>query len=146
MKKVFCILVLSTSRLFATEPQPPSPVELNREGATAYASGHYSEAASYLEKALRLQKAQPTLDSTITTSISYNLAAVYRQQARYKESEALYRVALENREAQSGTDHASLIPILWVVPAQFVSLHYSMSLRPRSIISFRLPRPRERRP
>src|SRR5712671_2958162 len=80
---------------------------LNNLGAQYYANGQYSQAEKYLVQA-RKTEAAPGADAVEATIKDFNLAAVYRAQARYGEAEPLYRRVLATREAALGPNHPSL--------------------------------------
>jgi tetratricopeptide (TPR) repeat protein len=71
-------------------------------GNQAYVEGRYAEAAKHFSKTLETDPDE----SGITT---FNLAAVYRAQARYTEAEPLYRKAIALRESTLGVRDPSLV-------------------------------------
>jgi len=97
---------LSLAKFVTAQAQNPSAVALNNLGASAYSSGDLALAERHLNAALAFEQLHP--DPLTRGSICFNLAALNRSRARYTQAEALYREALQIREAAVGPYHASL--------------------------------------
>jgi tetratricopeptide (TPR) repeat protein len=91
---------LVTSLLYVATAWAATPGAVD-PGNQAYQEGRYAEAEQYFSNAL---KTVPD-ESGITT---YNLAAVYRAQARHREADPLYRKVIAIRESALGPRHPSL--------------------------------------
>jgi tetratricopeptide (TPR) repeat protein len=74
-------------------------------GNQAYLEGRYAEAEKYFTQALNTESGELAI-------ATFNLAAVYRAQARYDEAEALYRRVIATRESAFGPTHPSLTTAL----------------------------------
>ncbi len=78
---------------------------LNGEVVQLYHQGHYEEATSKGEEAVRLRRdALGTNHPDYGTSLN-NLALLYKSQGLYKEAEPLYKEALAVTKASLGTNH-----------------------------------------
>jgi len=91
--------IMITAVIFAAEM---SAAEL---GNQAYVQGRYADAEKYFTQALNTESGELAI-------ATFNLAAVYRAQARYDEAEALYRKVIATRESAFGPRHSSLTTAL----------------------------------
>ncbi|MDQ6676781.1 MAG: tetratricopeptide repeat protein [Acidobacteriota bacterium] len=108
MRAVFrtTLLIAGLSHFVTAQAQSLTPAEVNNLGASAYSAGDIAQAERHLLAALASEQLHP--DPLTRAAICFNLAAVNRSRARYAQAEALYREALQLREAALGPDHASL--------------------------------------
>lgn len=90
-----CVLFLLAAPLFLACAEDPAiqARRWNNEAAALYMQGNSAAAERLYQAALALQPA----DNLLTSSISGNLAALYKHQNRYSEAEHAYRLALELR-------------------------------------------------
>ena len=81
------------------------------DGVEAFQEGRHGDAERLLVNALkRAERSAP--DSTQVSEALSRLADLYRVQARYEESEPLYRRAIAIEEARRGTEHPRMAQVL----------------------------------
>jgi tetratricopeptide (TPR) repeat protein len=67
--------------------------------------GEYRLAASHLERALALRKAQLGADHPLTLSSMHSLGSAYAELVRYAEAQRLFEETVKSRRAKLGPDH-----------------------------------------
>ncbi len=120
MKSLLCAILMCLPGLWGDETKNVSATALNNLGSRYYASGSYRMAASCFEEALALENREQRRIPEKIATISLNLAATYRAQARFNEAESLYRSVISTRQALFGADDVSL-----TVPLDGLALVYS---------------------
>ncbi len=83
---------------------------LNNLGSELYAKGDYTNADKTLREALATEQSSGQQDTNVEllAGTLFNLAAVTRMQARFTESETLYRRSIAIRESAWGPDSPDL--------------------------------------
>lgn len=112
MRTLIITILIAAVPASASEPDPVSASSLGKLGASLYHAGQYAKAEKCFTAALSLAQTANDPGGNLAASLSLNLAAVYRSQARYADSELLYSSVLRTRESQFGMQDPALLPIL----------------------------------
>lgn len=104
MKLVWWLLIGAVINATGAEVAQRSSADWNNEGSRYYSASDYKHAERYFEEARRLAEPGTRTDPEELATILFNLAAVYRAEARYQDAEGLYKQSLALRRNQNGPE------------------------------------------